>query len=229
MARDLVPGPELPGRLLRVPGDRPGTPPQRRVRRRRLRGDRHCLHQGQPLPEPGPVLLLPAPRPHPGGGRPGPAHAPAQEGPRRHPAPPAPTPSAPARPWPRTATSSPATSSPRSRPSTPATPSIKSPWSSPGSCPSTGKRPCSGRWNVGAVLPSSVSRRTDFLVVGHQYDGPDGQATISNKEEKARAILAEGKSKLRLLGQKPSSSIFSNPPPPAAPLAPWPWRRSAGI
>ena len=55
--------------------------------------------------------------------------------------------------------------------------------------------------NVGAVLRSSVSRRTDFLVVGHQYDGPDGQATISNKEEKARAILAEGKSKLRLLDE----------------------------
>ena len=55
--------------------------------------------------------------------------------------------------------------------------------------------------NVGAVLKSSVSRRTDFLVVGHQYDGPDGQATISNKEEKAREILAEGKSKLRLLDE----------------------------
>ena len=55
--------------------------------------------------------------------------------------------------------------------------------------------------NVGAVLRSSVSRRTDFLVVGHQYDGPDGQAPISNKEEKARAILAEGKSKLRLLDE----------------------------
>ncbi|MFQ8927743.1 MAG: hypothetical protein ACLR53_06905 [Evtepia gabavorous] len=45
--------------------------------------------------------------------------------------------------------------------------------------------------NVGAVIKTAVSRKTDFLVVGRQYDGPGGTATVSNKEEKARAILAE--------------------------------------
>lgn len=53
--------------------------------------------------------------------------------------------------------------------------------------------------NVGAVIKTAVSRKTDFLVVGRQYDGPGGTATVSNKEEKARAILAEGKSNLCLL------------------------------
>ncbi len=46
--------------------------------------------------------------------------------------------------------------------------------------------------NVGAVIKTAVSRKTDFLVVGRQYDGPGGTDTVSNKEEKARAILAEG-------------------------------------
>lgn len=55
--------------------------------------------------------------------------------------------------------------------------------------------------NVGAVIKTAVSRKTDFLVVGRQYDGPGGTATVSNKEEKARAILAEGKSHLRLLSE----------------------------
>ena len=55
--------------------------------------------------------------------------------------------------------------------------------------------------NVGAVIKTAVSRKTDFLVVGRQYDGPGGAATVSNKEEKARAILAEGKSHLRLLSE----------------------------
>lgn len=53
--------------------------------------------------------------------------------------------------------------------------------------------------NVGAVIKTAVSRKTDFLVVGRQYDGPGGTATVSNKEEKAKAILAEGKSNLCLL------------------------------
>ena len=70
--------------------------------------------------------------------------------------------------------------------------------------------------NVGAVLRSSVSRRTDFLVVGHQYDGPDGQATISNKEEKARAILAEGKSKLRLLDENEFFHLLQSTAPSRA-------------
>ena len=70
--------------------------------------------------------------------------------------------------------------------------------------------------NVGAVLRSSVSRRTDFLVVGHQYDGPDGQATISNKEEKARAILAEGKSKLRLLDESEFFHLLQSAAPSRA-------------
>lgn len=70
--------------------------------------------------------------------------------------------------------------------------------------------------NVGAVLRSSVSRRTDFLVVGHQYDGPDGQATISNKEEKARAILAEGKSKLRLLDENEFFHLLQSAAPSRA-------------
>lgn len=55
--------------------------------------------------------------------------------------------------------------------------------------------------NVGAVIKTAVSRRTDFLIVGRQYDGPDGQASVSNKELKARAIIDEGKSSLRLLSE----------------------------
>lgn len=56
--------------------------------------------------------------------------------------------------------------------------------------------------NVGAVIKTAVSRRTDYLIVGRQYDGPGGRATTSNKELKARAILAEGKSSLRLLNER---------------------------
>ena len=56
--------------------------------------------------------------------------------------------------------------------------------------------------NVGAIIKTAVSRKTDFLVVGRQYNGPGGTATVSNKEEKARAILAEGKSRLRLLSER---------------------------
>lgn len=56
--------------------------------------------------------------------------------------------------------------------------------------------------NVGAVIKTAVSRRTDFLVIGRQYNGPDGQATMSNKELKARAIIAEGKSSLTLLSER---------------------------
>ena len=56
--------------------------------------------------------------------------------------------------------------------------------------------------NVGAVIKTAVSRRTDFLVIGRQYNGPDGQATVSNKERKARAIIAEGKSSLTLLSER---------------------------
>lgn len=33
--------------------------------------------------------------------------------------------------------------------------------------------------NVGAVIKTAVSRKTDFLVVGRQYDGPGGTATVS--------------------------------------------------
>ena len=46
--------------------------------------------------------------------------------------------------------------------------------------------------NVGAVIKTAVSRKTDFLVVGRQFAGPDGVVIHSNKEEKARTILAEG-------------------------------------
>lgn len=55
--------------------------------------------------------------------------------------------------------------------------------------------------NVGALIKTSVSQKTDFLVVGRQFAGPGGAVTVSNKEEKARAILAEGKTRLRLLSE----------------------------
>ena len=56
--------------------------------------------------------------------------------------------------------------------------------------------------NVGAIIKTAVSRKTDFLVVGRQYNGPGGPATVSNEADKARAILAEGTCRLRLLSER---------------------------
>ena len=62
--------------------------------------------------------------------------------------------------------------------------------------------------NVGAVIKTAVSRKTDFLVVGRQFNGPGGAVTVSNKEERARAILAEGKSNLRILTEAEFSRLL---------------------
>lgn len=65
--------------------------------------------------------------------------------------------------------------------------------------------------NVGAVIKTAVSRKTDFLVVGRQYDGPDGQSTVSNKEARAKAIIDEGKSNLRLLNESEFFRLLQSP------------------
>lgn len=70
--------------------------------------------------------------------------------------------------------------------------------------------------NVGGILRTTVSRKTDFLVVGRQFDGPDGTATVSNKERRAREILAEGKSKLRLLEEAEFFRLLQGSLPPAS-------------
>lgn len=51
--------------------------------------------------------------------------------------------------------------------------------------------------NTGAVLKSSVSRKTDFLVVGQQNRSPHP----SGKEEKARALLAAGSSSIQIISE----------------------------
>ncbi len=71
--------------------------------------------------------------------------------------------------------------------------------------------------NVGAVIKTAVSRKTDFLVVGRQFAGPGGTETHSNKEEKARAILAEGKTNLRILNEAEFSRLLQGSLSPAAP------------
>ncbi len=114
------------------PWGRPAPPPQRRVRRRGLRPDCHRLHQGHPLPEPGGVLLLPAPSASRSSAtwssRPGLPPPKARRAPRYR------------------ATIHTKDIQPQvSFFLTKTTPSTKNPWSLPGSFPSTGRRPCSGR------------------------------------------------------------------------------------
>lgn len=64
------------------------------------------------------------------------------------------------------------------------------------------REPCSGRSMWGpSSKPPSPGRPTSWLWAG-STTAPAGTATVSNKEEKARAILAEGKSRLRLLSER---------------------------
>lgn len=70
--------------------------------------------------------------------------------------------------------------------------------------------------NVGAVIKTAVSHKTDFLVVGRQFDGPGGTVTVSNKEEKARAILAEGTTNLRILSEAEFSRLLQGSLQPAS-------------
>ena len=68
--------------------------------------------------------------------------------------------------------------------------------------------------NVGAIIKTAVSRKTDFLVVGRQYNGPGGTATVSNKGGKGPSHPGRG--------EKPPPSALRAGVPPSAPGRPPP-------
>ena len=53
--------------------------------------------------------------------------------------------------------------------------------------------------DVGAVVRTAVSRKTDFLVVGTQDIGLVGDDGLSSKEEKAYALIAEGNTQIHII------------------------------
>lgn len=55
--------------------------------------------------------------------------------------------------------------------------------------------------NAGAVLKSSVSRKTDYLVVGKQDKSQVGNDGMSGKERTARDLLASGQSHIRIIDE----------------------------
>lgn len=55
--------------------------------------------------------------------------------------------------------------------------------------------------NAGAVLKTSVSRKTDFLVVGHQDISVVGSDGMSSKEEKAHELNNSGKAKIQIISE----------------------------
>ena len=55
--------------------------------------------------------------------------------------------------------------------------------------------------NVGAVIKSSVSSKTDYLIVGKQDLALVGEDGMSGKEEKAHALNEAGKANIRIVSE----------------------------
>ena len=53
--------------------------------------------------------------------------------------------------------------------------------------------------DVGAAVKSGVSRKTDYLIVGKQDNTLVGDDGMSSKEEKAYALIAEGKANIQII------------------------------
>ncbi len=56
--------------------------------------------------------------------------------------------------------------------------------------------------NAGAILKSSVSRKTDYLVVGAQDITLVGADGLSSKEERAYALNSQGKANIHIIGER---------------------------
>lgn len=66
--------------------------------------------------------------------------------------------------------------------------------------------------NAGAVIKSSVSRKTDYLVVGQQDIEIVGSDGMSTKEEKAHALNEDGKANIVLLDEKKFIELATGEP-----------------
>ncbi len=55
--------------------------------------------------------------------------------------------------------------------------------------------------DVGAIIGTSVSTKTDFLVVGQQDSELVGVDGKSSKEEKAQELISSGKGKIQILNE----------------------------
>lgn len=64
--------------------------------------------------------------------------------------------------------------------------------------------------NVGAIVKSSVSRKTDYLVVGQQDKVLVGEDGMSTKEEKAYDLNATGSANIQIIGEEEFTSLVNN-------------------
>lgn len=62
--------------------------------------------------------------------------------------------------------------------------------------------------DVGAFVKSGVSRKTNYLVVGKQDPSLVGDDGMSTKEEKAHALIEEGKADIKIIGEEEFLSII---------------------
>ncbi len=69
--------------------------------------------------------------------------------------------------------------------------------------------------NQGALLRSSVSSKTDYLVLGRPDYAAVGASGISSKEQRGRELLASGRSKLQLLNEDQFLALLAGEPPPS--------------
>lgn len=66
--------------------------------------------------------------------------------------------------------------------------------------------------NVGAVIKSGVSSKTDFLIVGKQDMDVVGSDGMSGKEEKAYALNEEGKAHIRIVDEETFMNLLNGAP-----------------
>ena len=63
--------------------------------------------------------------------------------------------------------------------------------------------------DVGAIIRTSVSTKTDFLVVGQQDSELVGVDGKSSKEEKAQELISSGKGKIQILNEAEFLSMLN--------------------
>lgn len=66
--------------------------------------------------------------------------------------------------------------------------------------------------NVGAIIKSGVSSKTDFLIVGKQDMDVVGSDGMSGKEEKAYALNEEGKAYIRIINEETFMNLLNGAP-----------------
>lgn len=67
--------------------------------------------------------------------------------------------------------------------------------------------------NAGAMVKSSVSGKTDFLIVGRQDVALVGEDGMSSKEEKAHCLIAGGKANIQIIGEAEFITLAGAKPP----------------